>query len=109
MSFMDDETSVGEQWDGIMSSMSDDIRLMTELGSAIRAARVAVGMSITELADQSGRVRDVIYRLEAGKDTSLASLFAVLSVLKLTLRLEPAGRPTLSQVQARFGLDDEDE
>ncbi|HEY0956503.1 MAG TPA: helix-turn-helix domain-containing protein [Roseateles sp.] len=106
---MDDETSVGEQWDGIMSSMSDDIRLMTELGSAIRAARVAVGMSITELADQSGRVRDVIYRLEAGKDTSLASLFAVLSVLKLTLRLEPAGRPTLSQVQARFGLDDEDE
>ncbi|MFG6441036.1 helix-turn-helix domain-containing protein [Roseateles sp. LKC17W] len=92
-----------------MSFMNDDIRLMTELGEAIRAARVAVGMSITELADQSGRVRDVIYRLEAGKDTSLTSLFAVLSVLKLTLRLEPAGRPTLSQVQARFGLDDEDE
>lgn len=89
--------------------MNDEIRLSTDLGVAIRAARLAAGMSIKELAEQSGRVRDVIYRLEAGKDTSLTSLFAVLSVLKLTIRLEPAGRPTLSQVQARFGLDDEDE
>lgn len=92
-----------------MSSMNDDIRLPADLGAAIKAARQHAGLSITDLAEQSGRVRDVIYRLEAGRDTSLTSLFAVLSVLKLTLRLEPAGRPTLSQVQARFGLDDEDE
>lgn len=92
-----------------MSSMNDIIRLPAELGTAIKAARQAAGMSIKDLADHSGRVRDVIYRLEAGKDTSLTSLFAVLSVLKLTLRLEPAGRPSLSQVQARFGSDDEDE
>lgn len=92
-----------------MSLMNDEIRLATELGAAIRAARLAMGLSITELAEQSGRVRDVIYRLEAGKETSLSSLFAVLAVLKLTLRLETAGRPTLSQVQARFGMDDEDE
>lgn len=89
--------------------MNDEIRLPTGLGAAIKAARLQAGMSIKELAEQSGRVRDVIYRLEAGKDTSLTSLFAVLAVLKLTIRLEPAGRPTLSQVQARFGLGDEDE
>lgn len=92
-----------------MSFMNDEIRLPTDLGAAIKAARQAAGLTITDLADQSGRVRDVIYRLEAGKDTSLNSLFAVLSVLKMTIRLEPAGRPTLGQVQARFGLDDEDE
>lgn len=92
-----------------MSSMNDEIRLPSDLGAAIKAARQSAGLSIKELAEQSGRVRDVIYRLESGKDTSLTSLFAVLAVLKLTLRLEPAGLPTLSQVQARFGLDDEDE
>ena len=92
-----------------MSSMNDEIRLPSDLGAAIKAARQSAGLSIKELAEQAGRVRDVIYRLESGKDTSLTSLFAVLAVLKLTLRLEPAGRPTLSQVQARFGLDDEDE
>ncbi|MBI3350112.1 MAG: helix-turn-helix transcriptional regulator [Burkholderiales bacterium] len=89
--------------------MNDEIRLPSDLGAAIKAARQSAGLSIKELAEQSGRVRDVIYRLESGKDTSLTSLFAVLAVLKLTLRLEPAGLPTLSQVQARFGLDDEDE
>lgn len=89
--------------------MNDEIRLPADLGPALKAARLNAGMSIKELAEQSGRVRDVIYRLEAGKDTSLTSLFAVLAVLKLTMRLEPAGRPTLSQVQARFGLDNEDE
>ena len=89
--------------------MNDEIRLPSDLGAAIKAARQSAGLSIKELAEQAGRVRDVIYRLESGKDTSLTSLFAVLAVLKLTLRLEPAGRPTLSQVQARFGLDDEDE
>ncbi len=89
--------------------MNDEIRLPSDLGAAIKAARESAGMSIKELAERSGRVRDVIYRLESGKDTSLTSLFAVLSVLKLTLRLQASGRPTLSEVQSRFGLDDEDE
>ena len=58
---------------------------------------------------QAGRVRDVIYRLEAGEEVSLSSLFAVLSVLQLQVKLESAGMPTLEQVIARFGTDDEDE
>ena len=60
-----------------MSSMNDGIRLMAELGAAIRAERLAAGMSITELQTNRDRVRDVIYRLEADKETSLSSLFAV--------------------------------
>lgn len=52
----------------------------------------------------------MIYRIEQGKDTSTTSLFAVLSVLKLQVRLEKQGMPTLQDVQARFGgQEDEDE
>lgn len=93
-----------------MSSMKDAIRLTTDLGTAIKEAREQAGLSITDVAKQAGRVRDVIYRLEAGEEVSLASLFAVLSVLQLQLRLESVGMPTLEQVQARFNPDaDEDE
>lgn len=37
------------------SFMSAGIRLPTEFGSVVKAARLAVGMSIKELAEQSGR------------------------------------------------------
>lgn len=90
--------------------MNDIIRLPTELGQAIKTERLAARLSVTEVAEKAGRVRDVIYRIEKGEDTSTASLFAVLSVLKLQMRLEKRGLPTLEDVQTRFGgPDDEDE
>jgi len=92
-----------------MSSMKDTLRLPSDLGRAIKAARLAANLSVSEVAAKAGRVRDVIYRIEAGKDTSVASLFAVLSVLRLQLRLEKQGMPTLEQVQARFGTLEDDE
>ena len=92
-----------------MSSMKDSIRLPAELGQALREARLSAKLSVSELAKQAGKVRDVIYRLEAGEDTTVASLLAVLSVLKLRIRLEGADMPTLAEVQARFGsLEDEE-
>ena len=93
-----------------MSSVNDIIRLPAELGRAIKTERLAAKLSVTEVAEKAGRVRDVIYRIEKGEDTSTASLFAVLSVLKLQVRLEKRGLPTLEDVQTRFGgPDDEDE
>ena len=92
-----------------MHSMNDTIRLPAELGQAIQQARLKAGLSISDLAEKAGKVRDVIYRIEAGKDTTLFSLFAVLSVLKLQIRLEAQGLPTLAQVQARFGSQEDDE
>jgi HTH-type transcriptional regulator / antitoxin HipB len=93
-----------------MSSMKDTIRLPADLGAVIQQARKRAGLNVTDMAKQAGRVRDVIYRLEAGEDVSLSSLFAVLSVLQLQLRLESTGMPSLEQVQARFSTDtDEDE
>ena len=90
-----------------MSSMNDIVRLSSELGAALKQARQSAGMSITDVAHKAGRVRDVIYRLESGHDTSVASLFAVLSALQLNIRLEPARMPALEEVVARFGTDDD--
>ncbi|WP_235533533.1 MULTISPECIES: helix-turn-helix domain-containing protein [unclassified Roseateles] len=86
--------------------MNDIVRLSSDLGAALKQARQAAGMSITEVAEKAGRVRDVIYRLESGHDTSVASLFAVLSALQLNIRLEPARMPKLEEVVARFGADE---
>ena len=92
----------------MMSSMNDIVRLPSDLGTALKRARKDAGMSITDVATRAGRVRDVIYRLEAGHDTSVASLFAVLSALQLNFRLEPARMPTLEEVVERFGSDEDE-
>lgn len=86
------------------------LRFATDLGAALQKARLDAGLTVTDLAQKAGRVRDVIYRLEKGEEVSLSSLFAVLSVLQLNLSLTSGGMPTLEQVQARFSGDlDEDE
>ena len=90
-----------------MSVMTDKIRLSDELGRQLRAQRVALGMSKSELAEKAGKVREVIYRLEAGQESTVSSLLAVLGALGLVLRLERAGLPCASEVAARFQEDDD--
>lgn len=92
----------------MMSSMNDIVRIPSDLGPMLKKAREAAGLSITDVAAKAGRVRDVIYRLESGHDTSVASLFAVLSALQLNIRLEPARMPTLEEVRERFGSDEDE-
>ncbi|MFO1261745.1 MAG: helix-turn-helix transcriptional regulator [Rhodoferax sp.] len=89
--------------------MADTIRLPDELGRLLKAQREAAGLSKKELAQRAGKVREVIYRLEDGEDTTVSSLLAVLSALGLGLRIEKAGLPTMQEVAARFSLDDEDD
>ncbi|MGB3071633.1 MAG: helix-turn-helix transcriptional regulator [Ottowia sp.] len=91
----------------MMSAMADKIRLSDELGRQLREQREILGMSKSELAERAGKVREVIYRLEAGEDSTVSSLLAVLGALGLALRLERAGLPSASEVAARF-LDDDD-
>lgn len=89
---------------------AEALRLASDLGAALKKARLDAGLSVTDLAKRAGRVREVVYRLEKGEEVSLSSLFAVLSVLGKTLTLSDGGMPTLEQVQARFANDpDEDE
>jgi transcriptional regulator with XRE-family HTH domain len=90
-----------------MQAMTDNIRLPDELGQQLRARREALGLSKSALAEKSGKVREVIYRLEAGEDSTVSSLLAVMGALGLVMRMERAGLPSASEVAARF-MDDDD-
>ncbi len=83
------------------------IRLPDELGHQVEEHRKARKMSKTALAEKAGKVREVVYRLEAGEDTTVSSLLAVLGALGLAIRLERVGLPSAEEVARRF-QDDED-
>ena len=89
--------------------MTYTIRLQDELGQEIQRRRQAARLSKSALAQRAGKVREVIYRLEAGEDVTVSSLLAVLAALGLTLRIDEAGLPTMEEVAARFAADDEDD
>jgi hypothetical protein len=45
--------------------MTGNIRLPDDLGQLLRARREELGLSKSALADKAGKVREVVYRLEA--------------------------------------------
>ena len=67
------------------------IRIPSDLGREVRRARIAAKLKATAIAKESGRSRDVLYRLEKGDDVTVASLMDILRAMGLTLRLERAG------------------
>ena len=89
-----------------LQAMTDTIRLPDELGQQLREQRKAQGMSKSALAARAGKVREVVYRLEAGEDVTVSSLMAVLGALRLAIRIERVGLPTAEEVARRF-QDDE--
>ena len=89
-----------------LQAMTDTIRLPDELGQQLREQRKAQGMSKSALAARAGKVREVVYRLEAGEDVTVSSLMAVLGALRLAMRIERVGLPTAEEVARRF-QDDE--
>jgi HTH-type transcriptional regulator / antitoxin HipB len=91
-----------------MSSMMDKLRLPQDLGRAIREHRRSRKLKAVEVARHAGRSRDVLHRLEQGGDVSVASLMDLLRAMDLCIRLEPAGLPTLEEMQRRFGADDDE-
>ncbi len=90
-----------------MQVMTDIVRLPDELGHQLRERRELIGMRKSELAEKAGKVREVIYRLEAGEDATVSSLMAVLGALGLAMRLEPVGLPSAQDVARRFQDDDD--
>ena len=87
--------------------MADTIRLSDELGRQLIERRKALGLTKSELAQRAGKVREVIYRLEAGEDSTVSSFLAVLGALGLALHLEPVGLPSAQEVARRFQMDDD--
>ena len=85
-----------------------DIQTLTELGQAVRAARLTARLTTVEVARDSGRSRDVLHRLENGQDVSASSLIAILAAMQQRLELASITRPTLSDMQRRFKHVQED-
>lgn len=85
----------------------DKLRTQSDVGSAVRTIRKASSLSTSEIAERSGRSRDVLNRLEKGSDVSLSSFMAILGTLGYGITLARLGRPTLAEMQERFQSDEE--
>jgi len=72
-----------------MDSKTSSISSLSEVGAVIRSARRRKKLSQAALGERAGLSRMPVYRLEAGKDVSLASLLAMLAPLGLALSLDP--------------------
>lgn len=91
-----------------VTQMKDIISHPADLNAVFRQAREGQGLTVVELARRSGRARTLIHRLESGGDVTVASLLDLLRAMNLGLRIEPLAAPTLDEVRARFGGDDEE-
>ena len=92
-----------------MWRMKDIIRTPEDLGHAVRSARKRAKLKATAIAEHSGRARNVLYRLEGGQDITVASLLDILRTMKLAIRLEPLGMPTLEEMRRQFDEDEDDD
>lgn len=88
--------------------MKDRIRTLTDVGNQVKALRAESGLGVVEIAQKSGRSRDVLNRLEKGADISLSSLLALLQTLGHTIEIVPLGRPSLQEMRRRFAADADD-
>lgn len=88
--------------------MPDIIRSPLDLGAALKSLRRERKLKAIDIAEHSGRSRDVLNRLEKGQDVTVHSLFDIMRAMGLCLRIENAGMPSLEEMQARFANDDDD-
>ena len=88
--------------------MKDNILTPLDLGAALKILRRERKLKAIDIAEHSGRSRDVLNRLEKGQDVTVHSLFDILRAMGLCLRIENAGMPTLEEMQTRFSEDDDD-
>jgi HTH-type transcriptional regulator/antitoxin HipB len=92
-----------------MQGMAPITSLPDELGQRLREPREASRLGKKALAKRAGKVREVIYRLEAGEDMTVSALLAVHSALGMGLRIERVGLPTQEEVTVRFLRDEDDD
>ena len=91
-----------------MSSPPLPIRSLYDLGQTVRHLRQSEGQRAVWVAQQSGRSRDLLHRLESGGDVTTSALLDILQAMGYALRIEKAGLPSLDEVRRRFGGDDDD-
>lgn len=89
--------------------MKDKIRFLSDVGSQVRALRLATQMPTALIAEKSGRSRDVLNRLEKGRDVSLTSLLAILAAMGHTIEIVGLGLPTREEMRRRTLQEMEDD
>ena len=87
----------------------DKIRTSRMLGAAFHKIRSEAGFTPTQIAARSGRSRDILYRLEGGKDISMSALLDFLRVTGHAIQIVPAGIPTMEQMRSMFKEDTNDD
>jgi HTH-type transcriptional regulator / antitoxin HipB len=74
--------------------------ILTRLGRSLRAARLARGLTQATVAERAGLSRRKVGEIERGLATVTAGAYArVTAALDQQLKLEPARRPTLDELQ----------
>ena len=87
----------------------DTISSQQELGNAVRQYRRARKLSQVEVSRRSGRSRDVLYRLELGRDVSVSALMDILAAMGAGIEVRARGLPTLEEMRSRFAEDADDD
>lgn len=65
-----------------------DIAIVAEIGKRMKATRTKKKFTQAEVAERAGLSTFTVSQIETGKNTSLASLIAVMRVLKLLENIE---------------------
>ncbi len=86
----------------------DIIQDPKDLGSALRRFRREHKLTQVEVSQRAGRSRDILYRLEQGKDVSVTALMDIMRAMGVAFELRAGGLPTLEEMRRRFdeGSDD---
>ena len=91
-----------------MSFIMDKIKTPQMLGAAFHKMRTEAGLRPTSIAQRAGRSRDILYRLECGKDVSVSALLDLLRATGHAIQIVPAGLPTMEQMRSMFQEDADD-
>jgi len=86
---------------------SPPVRSLGDLGQTVRRLRQRDGLRAVRIAEQSSRSRDLLHRLESGRDVTTSALLDILQAMGCVLRIEKAGLPTLQEMRQRFAADDD--
>lgn len=92
-----------------MSFIMDKIKTTQMLGAAFHRMRSEAGLRPSKIAERAGRSRDILYRLESGKDISVSALLDLLRATGQAIQIVPTGLPTMDQMRAMFQEETDDD
>lgn len=89
--------------------MTDKLKTIQDIGRAVKQLRTKHEIKSVEMAERSGRSRDILHRLENGRDVSVSSLLDILRAAGYAIEIVPAGLPTMEQMRQMFAEPEDDD